>query len=534
MPFDNIRVPPDSTGKRIITHKTLELTYNSGTIDFELNDDVVGLSSGALGTVSRVTGTTSSGTIFLVMSDESADFLSSEALQVIGVTNAFAIDAGTEGHIQKVVSVGGNNPYNEQRINNNGCSYTRFLEGDPQFSAFGELRISQSMAISKYHHVYSDLEGSRSEDIYTETTGTASATRNVDSSDVTLQVDTASGDKVTRTTNRYHIYTPGSAQLVEMSLVVGDTGKTNVVRRWGAFDDDDGLFFQLNENTFQVVIRSNTSGTPAETTVDQDDFNRDKVDGSLDSNNLSGMNFDLSKSNIYWIDYQWLGSGKVRFGLYSKEGDRITLHTFENSNSNSLAFMSTGTLPLRWEMENTGVTGSVSEMRCICSTVQAEGFDPNEISIKRDTISENVLAFTASSTEIPMISFRPAATYGSKTNRNPILLKDMTAFTDQPAILKIRLNSTLGGGTSWSAAGNFTETDVSSTTTSGGQILYSHLIISGGLAELNLREYFNYLHEYLCLRSDGTQSNTYTVTAQRLTASDASVSIAANWIEVLG
>ena len=149
MAFSNVRIPPDSTGKRLLTHKTLELSYNSGITDFSIDDHVYGKTTGASGTVSRVNGTTSSGIIFLVLDDESPAFEAGEELEVGAVTYAYAVNAGTEGHVQKMVLTGSNNQYYEQFIDVKGAAYTRFADGSPSFNPFGAQRVSQTNTVGK-------------------------------------------------------------------------------------------------------------------------------------------------------------------------------------------------------------------------------------------------------------------------------------------------------------------------------------------------------------------------------------------------
>jgi len=77
------------------------------------------------------------------------------------------------------------------------------------------------------------------------------------------------------------------------------------------------MFRNINGD-FAVCVRSSASGTKTETVILQEDFNKDTVDGT----GLSRMNLDLTYDNIYWIDIQWLGGGRVRFGTYNN-GERV-------------------------------------------------------------------------------------------------------------------------------------------------------------------------------------------------------------------
>ena len=62
------QIPPDSTGKIIITTAHMAVVYDTGTSPFIKGSVVTGQTSGATGIVAGVKGTTSDGTVFLVMS----------------------------------------------------------------------------------------------------------------------------------------------------------------------------------------------------------------------------------------------------------------------------------------------------------------------------------------------------------------------------------------------------------------------------------------------------------------------------------
>jgi hypothetical protein len=85
----------------------------------------------------------------------------------------------------------------------------------------------------------------------------------------------------------------------------------------GLFDEEDGVYFELDGLTFSVNIRNSITGLT--NTVIQDDF-----DETLP------YVLDFSKFNLYWMDYQWQGVvGRVRFGIYNPDGSRQLLHVIK-------------------------------------------------------------------------------------------------------------------------------------------------------------------------------------------------------------
>ena len=326
-----IKLPPDSTGKSMQTFTHLHLDYNTGTVPFISGDVITGSTSGAEATVYEVHGTTSEGTMVVMVSDDSltGDFTVGENIQVDGTTQA-KVEATTQLHAQASVVVGSNNPHYGQRIGPRGAALVRFTAGEQQLDAFGLSRQSTPTQMAQYMFQYNE----RADEFYDETNGAGSSISHlIDESRVALDVGTVSGEYTRRTTHRYHLYQAGYPTLTEMTVTVGDTGKTNVTRRWGYFDETDGCFFELDGTSLYVVLRSSTDGTATDTRVLQDDWNGDRVNGAGGSVNLSNMTLDLATINLYWIDVQWLGAGKVRFGIYDTPSDRITLHSFLNANT---------------------------------------------------------------------------------------------------------------------------------------------------------------------------------------------------------
>jgi hypothetical protein len=172
------------------------------------------------------------------------------------------------------------------------------------------------------------------------------------------------------TTNHHHYYYPGTSNLYMFTVALSDDSTEGCMRRWGCLDDHNGLFFKLREDNVLVVgQRSSVSGSPVTSWVAQSNWNGDKVDGT----GLSGFTLDPTKLNIYWVDFQWLGAGRVRFGVIDEYGNRIVCHTMLNANANLYPYMQTGSLAIRAEIQNKAITGNAASMRLTCASVHAEG-----------------------------------------------------------------------------------------------------------------------------------------------------------------
>jgi len=177
---------------------------------------------------------------------------------------------------------------------------------------------------------------------------------------------TTAGKRVRQTFMRFN-YQPGKSQNIYMTGVMDlSGGGTGITRGIGMFDDNNGLFFQDDEGTMKVVVRSKTSGSAVDTKVTQASW-----DDPLDGTGASGITIDWTKTQVFAIDFEWLGVGSVRFCLVI-DGAVVNVHTVKNANNLALVYMSTPCLPLRYEIDNDG-TGAASTMMQICATVISEG-----------------------------------------------------------------------------------------------------------------------------------------------------------------
>jgi hypothetical protein len=235
--------------------------------------------------------------------------------------------------------------------------------------AFGRLRISQPLTLFDSFHRYQD-NGKLNE----YTSGSANSVHDQSSCSIVMNVGTNDGDKIYRETSRVFAYQPGKSLLVFCTFCMGPT-KNSLRQRIGYFDVDNGIYIQLYGSTLSFVRRSSTSGSIKETVVSQSDWNNDTMLGD----GTSGITLDITKTQILFMDIEWLGVGSVRIGFVIN-GVFCLCHTFHHANQPStinsdttLPYMTTACLPVRAELENTGPTSSNSSFRLICTSVISEG-----------------------------------------------------------------------------------------------------------------------------------------------------------------
>jgi hypothetical protein len=144
--------------------------------------------------------------------------------------------------------------------------------------------------------------------------------------------------------------------------------KTGLRQRVGYYGASNGYYLELNNSTVSFVERSSVSGVLSNTLVNQSNWNVDKLDGT----GASGITLDLTKAQILFMDLEWLGVGTVRIGFVIN-GNFYVCHKFHHANLITSTYITTASLPLRYEITNTGATISASTLKQICSTVLSEG-----------------------------------------------------------------------------------------------------------------------------------------------------------------
>jgi hypothetical protein len=308
----------------------------------------------------------------------------------------------------------------------------------PQVDAFGRSRISSIETLFDGSFQYDKQPNLWIED----TAGAGSATHAPAESAVSLQVGTASGDRATMTSRRYNRYQPGKSQQIVYSGVIG-ASKSGVNQRIGYFDGENGVFFQQTGSGMQVVIRSKTSGSVVNTVIKQADWNLDKMDKS----GPSGIELDFTKLQIFIIDFQWLGSGRVRFG-FGIRGGVVYCHQELHANLFDTVYMTTAHLPLRFEIENVSTSASPTTMKQVCVAVSSEGgFDTTAITFGRSRLAAAGLSYPNAQA---VLSIRPRALFNGITNRSLIVPTQFVVHAqDNPCLVEIKLGGTLGGTPVW-------------------------------------------------------------------------------------
>lgn len=265
--------------------------------------------------------------------------------------------------------------------------------------AFGRLKVSNPFTLFDSSHRYRD-NGLWS--TYLSATG-ASATFNASQGLMDLTINAVSGSEVIRETTKVFAYQPGKSLMV-MSTFVMNPAKDHLEQKIGYYGDKNGMYLELSGSTLKFVERSLVTGAVTETQVVQSDWNGDKLDGT----GPSGITLDISKAQILWMDIEWLGLGTVRMGFVIN-GQLILCHSFHHANLITSTYITTASLPLRYEIRNveTPSPATSSTLKQVCSTVISDGgYQLNGAQQAIGTTLASPRTLTLANTFYPIVSLK--------------------------------------------------------------------------------------------------------------------------------
>lgn len=351
------------------------------------------------------------------------------------------------------------------RLSNNQTEIVKFIQSltdlnllaNTNFDAFGRLRTSNPLTLFDSQNRY------EKDPQFDETlAGSAASTFLTNESSVKLEVTTASGDEVVRQSKRVFPYQPGKSLLVLCTFAMAP-GAENLRQRVGYFDANNGVFLQQDDDVLSLVVRTYTSGSVSDArTVAQSSWNGDKLDGS----GASGITLDETKTQIFFIDFEWLGVGSIRCGFII-DGEYIVVHTFHNANQQTAVYMQTAILPIRYEIKADGTLAAGASMKQICSTVISEG---GYQQISEEHVARRTAAFANVGTSfVPLVSIRLASdSLGSVIVPHQMRVLPTSSANYEVALIR---NATLTGASYNTSTFAHVDFDVSATAMSGGTVV---------------------------------------------------------------
>lgn len=184
-----------------------------------------------------------------------------------------------------------------------------------------------------------------------------------------------------------------------VNVTVGSAAVTGTGTRFGTQLQPNDYIVIRGQSYKVVSIESNTSLTispeyrgatltqggavvskTVETRVPQSQW-YDVCDGTSSIRNPSGYLLDLTRMQMWYMDYSWYGAGYIRFGLRAKDGAVTYVHQIQNNNVRYEAYMRSGNMSAHYESSNqspsTILTASINASATVIPVADTTFFAPS-------------------------------------------------------------------------------------------------------------------------------------------------------------
>ena len=248
----------------------------------------------------------------------------------------------------------------------------------------------------------------------------------------------------------YCVYQPGKSLLFMASGII-NPGNSAYTARIGYYDSEfttnpsvptvnNGVYFEYSGGVASVNLKNDSL-----TTISQSSWNVDKMDGS----GPSGLTLDFTKTQLFVIDMEWLGVGRIRYGFYAY-GRIQYVHQVTNINLLTEPYTNSINLPISHTLFGTSGVGSITQ---ICSTVISEGgYNPvgRPFSVSNSQTGTD-FPVTVGVTETPLIAIRGGGANYYHQNIIPtgISIIDTATNNNLHYRLRIYLDGGFGGTITW-------------------------------------------------------------------------------------
>lgn len=237
-----------------------------------------------------------------------------------------------------------------------------------------------------------------------------------------------------------------------------------------------GAFTLSGTTATGTFVQTLASIVPTIDFIKQTDWNRNKMTNLITTN-----------GNVYQIRYQWLGYGAIRFYIEDETtGKFVLVHVIEYTNKNTLPSINNPTLPLIYFVENTTNATDIN-----IKSASIAGFAEGEI-IQSGVVHgvESQVITVPGATETPLLTLHSQVLYQGIPNRVLLKINLIQVVVDgtKTAIVRVYRNPTLVDASFSNVDINSSTAlfDISATALSGGNLLFSTVILKNGKLDLNL------------------------------------------------
>jgi len=217
----------------------------------------------------------------------------------------------------------------------------------------------------------------------------------------------------------------------------------------------------------------------------QDQWNYDRLDGTANTTNPSGVLLAPDKLNIYQINYRWLGAGEIRFAIENpNNGDMMYFHHYHYSNRYTVPHIDNPSLKIGYIAANLGA-GTSNNVSVIGGSLMGAIEGIVGTSKYTNSASSGTKATLAQDQVHHLLSIRSQLIFSNKINLNGTTVKKLSiAIQGQdPAEVYVYYNPTTFTGTHiWN---NVTQTSVAYSTIDGTYTLASEAPVATYVLPIN-------------------------------------------------
>ena len=231
----------------------------------------------------------------------------------------------------------------------------------PVYLANVSTTSKRRLDISTYEtNFFNTFQFNKETDVWDERVSTGGTSVHIPAlSGIAMSVTSSAGSEVIRQTRNVMKYIPGRD--CDLAFAIRLTNPViGVRRRFGLFDENDGIYFEdAGDNNYYCCVRNSGGaiagiGTTTLTRIPREQWNGDKLDGY----GVSGITADPDAQQIVNFHYEWYGAGRIEY-QFIINGTIHTVHSIENANILKSPWCATPFLPVRCEITNvTGAAGT--------------------------------------------------------------------------------------------------------------------------------------------------------------------------------